>query len=247
MGILKQGNDQLWKILLSTFGQLSDNVYFILLLITTVYALATYWIIRKTKHNGVVLLTDSLFLLSVRYMIIRLPMIHKRIRLALGTCSGIILQSKTYLDSFQSASNTDSSGSASIAEYLYFLKDQSVLKNCEPVDMYKHLFSTLNSILKAPVFGTVYDTNGIQLNLLSLLVLIVILWICLTKKDILTDILWIFLLTISLFISNGVVFMMIARILIGRICIPAADDLLRKIFIGRNLPYSINAKRNLAK
>lgn len=247
MGILKQGNDQLWKILLSTFGQLSDNVYFILLLITTVYALATYWIIRKTKHNGVVLLTDSLFLLSVRYMIIRLPMIHKRIRLALGTCSGIILQSKTYLDSFQSASNTDSSGSASIAEYLYFLKDQSVLKNCEPVDMYKHLFSTLNSILKAPVFGTVYDTNGIQLNLLSLLVLIVILWICLTKKDILTDILWIFLLTISLFISNGVVFMMISRILIGRICIPAADDLLRKIFIGRNLPYSINAKRNLAK
>lgn len=247
MGILKQGNDQLWKILLSTFGQLSDNVYFILLLITTVYALATYWIIRKTKHNGVVLLTDSLFLLSVRYMIIRLPMIHKRIRLALGTCSGIILQSKTYLDSFQSASNTDSSGSASIAEYLYFLKDQSVLKNCEPVDMYKHLFSTLNSILKAPVFGTVYDTNGIQLNLLSLLVLIVILWICLTKKDILTDILWIFLLTISLFISNGVVFMMIARILIGRICIPAADDLLRKIFIEKNLPYSINAKRNLAK
>lgn len=52
MGILKQGNDQLWKILLSTFGQLSDNVYFILLLITTVYALATYWIIRKTKRKA---------------------------------------------------------------------------------------------------------------------------------------------------------------------------------------------------
>ena len=247
MGILKQGNDQLWKVLLSTFGQLSDNVYFILLLITTVYALAAYWIIRKTKRKGVVLLTDSLFFLSVRYMIIRLPMIHKRIRLALGTCSGIILQSKTYLDSFQSASKTDYSGSASIAEYLYFLKDQSVLKNCEPVDMYKHLFSTLNSILKAPVFGTVYDTNGIQLNLLTLLVLIVILWVCLTKKDTLTDIFWIFLLTASLFISIGVVFMMIARVLVGRICIPAADDFLRKIFIGRNLPYSINAKRNLAK
>lgn len=247
MGILKQGNDQLWKILLSTFGQLSDNVYFILLLITTVYALATYWIIRKTKRKGVVLFTDSLFFLSVRYMIIRLPMIHKRIRLALGTCSGIILQSKTYLDSFQSASNTDYSRSASIAEYLYFLKDQYVLKNCEPVDMYKHLFSTLNSILKAPVFGTVYDTNGIQLNLLTILVLSVILWICMTKKDTLTDIFWIFLLTASLFISNGVVFMMIARVLIGRICIPAADDLLRKIFIERNLPYSINAKRNLAK
>lgn len=247
MGILKQGNDQLWKILLSTFGQLSDNVYFILLLITTVYALATYWIIKKTKRKGVVLLTDSLFFLSVRYMIIRLPMIHKRIRLALGTCSGIILQSKTYLDSFQSASNTDYSGSASIAEYLYFLKDQSVLKNCEPVDMYKHLFSTLNSALKAPVFGTVYDTNGIQLNLLTILVLIVILWICLTKKDTLTDIFWIFLLAASLFISNGVVFMMIARVLVGRICIPAADNLLRKIFIERNLPYSINAKRNLAK
>lgn len=247
MGILKQGNDQLWKILLSTFGQLSDNVYFILLLITTVYALATYWIIRKIKRKGVVLLTDSLFFLSVRYMIIRLPMIHKRIRLALGTCSGIILQSKTYLDSFESASNTDYSESASIAEYLYFLKDQSVLKNCEPVDMYKHLFSTLNSILKAPVFGTVYDTNGIQLNLLTILVLIFILWICMTKKDTLTDIFWIFLLTASLFISNGVVFMMIARVLIGRICIPAADDLLRKIFIEKNLPYSINAKRNLAK
>ena len=247
MGILKQGNDQLWKILLSTFGQLSDNVYFILLLITTVYALATYWIIRKTKRKGLVLLTDSLFFLSVRYMIIRLPMIHKRIRLALGTCSGIILQSKTYLDSFQSASNTDYSVSASIAEYLYFLKDQSVLRNCEPVDMYKHLFSTLNSILKAPVFGTVYDTNGIQLNLLTIIVLIVILWICMTKKDTLTDIFWIFLLTASLFISNGVVFMMIARVLVGKICIPAADDFLRKIFIGRNLPYSINAKRNLAK
>lgn len=247
MGILKQGNDQLWKILLSTFGQLSDNVYFILLLITTVYALATYWIIRKTKRKRLVLLTDSLFFLSVRYMIIRLPMIHKRIRLALGTCSGIILQSKTYLDSFQSASNTDYSRSTSIAEYLYFLKDQSVLKNCEPVDMYKHLFSTLNSILKAPVFGTVYDTNGIQFNLLTILVLIVILWICMTKKDTLTDIFWIFLLTASLFISNGVVFMMIARVLVGKICIPAADDFLRKIFIGRNLPYSINAKRNLAK
>ena len=157
MGLLKEINDTVWEFLLNLLKPLSDNVAIDILAISILYMIVIMGIRIKRNKFHVFNITDFIFVTSVGYMVERLPMIHKRIHLALTTVTNIISSSSIYSDAFTLVTNIPASNTSKAARYLYFLKDHSKLQYTEPIDLYKHLFRTLDKVRKIPLLGGVHE------------------------------------------------------------------------------------------
>lgn len=157
MGLLKEINDTVWEFLLNLLKPLSDNVAIDILAISILYMIVIMGIRIKRNKLHVFNITDFIFVTSVGYMVERLPMIHKRIHLALTTVTGIISSSSIYSDAFTHVTNIPASNTSKAARYLYFLKDHSKLQYTEPMDLYKHLFRTLDKVRKIPLLGNAHE------------------------------------------------------------------------------------------
>lgn len=192
MELLKTANDAAWSQLLGFFGGLYDNVLFNILEMTAVYfilivCLRIFIFKKKTAFSFV----DFGYVLSVAYMVERLPMIHHRIHLALSTVSGIILQSSSYSDAFFHTTGIEAKSSKVIAEYLYYCTDQSTLLQTEPADMYLHLFRTLDQTRGMSFLGEVHQNCFGKWNVLFIItvaVMVIMFLIAITrinKKEIL--------------------------------------------------------------
>ena len=157
MGLLKEINDTVWKFLLDLLKPLSDNVAIDILAISVLYMIVIMWIRFKRMKLHVFNITDFIFVTSVGYMVERLPMIHKRIHLALTTVTKIISSSSIYSDAFTHVTNIPVSNTSKVARYLYFLNDHGKLQYTEPMDLYRHLFRTLDKVRKIPLLGNVHE------------------------------------------------------------------------------------------
>ena len=133
MGLLKEINDTVWKFLLDLLKPLSDNVAIDILAISILYMIVIMWIRIKRMKLHVFNITDFIFVTSVGYMVERLPMIHKRIHLALTTVTKIISSSSIYSDAFTHVTNIPVSNTPKVARYLYFLNDHGKLQYTEPM------------------------------------------------------------------------------------------------------------------
>lgn len=157
MGLLKEINDTVWEFLLNLLKPLSDNVAIDILAISILYMIVIMGIRIKRNKLHVFNITDFIFVTSVGYMVERLPMIHKRIHLALTTVTDIINSSSIYSDAFEHVTNIPASNTSKAARYLYFLNDHSKLQYTEPIDLYNHLFRTLDKVRKIPLLGSVHE------------------------------------------------------------------------------------------
>lgn len=154
---------------------LTDNVSLAIFL-TSFIAAALCLIFRRKllKTKRLFGVPESLYVLSVAHMVSRLPMIHERIHTALSTTAGIILQSNTYMDTFQQISGIQDLTSKNIASYLYF-NDLSVFKHAEPNMLYEHLTKTLNETRSLLFFWEVHEKIWIPALIIMAVVLAVLL------------------------------------------------------------------------
>lgn len=182
MGLLKEINDSIWEYIIEILSHISDNVYFIIVFSSFIFVLLSVCIkikiLNKKKIN--IMPFDPVamtFTLSVSYMIERLPMIHPRLNLALGTVSGIIQSSTTYADSFKKLTGITTEQSVNIVSYLYDLSEAGREKwNCQPEELYNSLFSTFDKIRKWFMFPdiqkNVYTSTFMIITMIIFLLLI---------------------------------------------------------------------------
>lgn len=171
--------DWLGSNIFQILSTISDNVGINIIILTAVFSIMASIIVNKTKRSQAVPLgpCSMLFSLFVNYLIERLPMIHSRMHLALSTVSSIIQLSEDYTDSFETASGISAQKSSSIASFLYYLPEKSRENwNCNPDDLYNHLFKTMDEIREMWIFPDVHQpvlhTWAIAISILFLMCLI---------------------------------------------------------------------------
>ena len=148
-------NRTIWKIIFRLFDPVSDNVWLVIGLTAFLFSGIMLFVRWKLKiRTYVFLLPEWIVTISTAYMIHRLPMVHERLQLALSTVSGIILESSTYQEAFQSVTGLANLTGERIASCLYFASEPFYP---EPTVMYEHLFGTLDQIRKAPVLGEIHE------------------------------------------------------------------------------------------
>lgn len=212
MGLLKEINDTVWKFLLDLLKPLSDNVAIDILAISVLYMIVIMWIRIKRMKLHVFNITDFIFVTSVGYMVERLPMIHKRIHLALTTVTKIISSSSIYSDAFTHVTNIPVSNTSKVARYLYFLNDYGKLQYTEPMDLYRHLFRTLDKVRKIPLLGNVHEKcfGILSAMFIFMIAMLVLLFMINIAKCSIKAILWCFVQGIFLILltrwSNGAAF-----------------------------------------
>lgn len=142
-----------WDNIFSFFNIVSDNVYFVLLLLSGITAIVMFTmqiiISKTTKYKPRIIFgpISMLILYFVGDVTTNLPVLHPRMNLALSTTAGIIQQSNTYLTNFESVSGLKVKSSRTIAEFLYNLSStEKALWKCEPQTLYQSLFETMDQI-----------------------------------------------------------------------------------------------------
>ncbi len=207
MELLKKANDTLWIYILNLCNIVSDNVAYSIMMTTILFVGIMYIIRRKIfKSNSIFFLPEFTYILSVSYMVERLPLIHTRIHKALSTIAGILLQSEDYMHGFVTVSKLDNPNSKKIAQYLYY-SHADIFTNTYPNELYEHLFETLNDIRRIFfIFGNVHEATWIY-PVLGFVILICIIQLCQknTYKDfIILSLQVLFLIYIST-VNNGAV------------------------------------------
>ena len=192
MGLLGTINDVIWKHILSAYSIITDNVYFVILMTSVVFGIIMV-IFKVYLYNKFDWKVDTfgpislLFTLSVGYMVERIPMIHERMNLALGTVSDIIQSSDTYSSAFEAASHIDAYKSVDIASYLYNLPEAARESwACGPKMLYDSLFRTFDDIRGGWILPDVHQSSTGIVGI-GIMVLVIVLITCIvllaTKKE----------------------------------------------------------------
>lgn len=152
--------DWLGSNVLKILSNISDNVGINIIILTAVFSIIASMIVNKIKQIPSIPLgpCSMLFSLFINYLVERLPMIHSRMHLALSTVSSIIQLSEDYTNSFEAASGISAENSSSIASFLYYLPQKTRESwECNPDDLYSHLFKTMDQIRDMWIFPDVHQ------------------------------------------------------------------------------------------
>ena len=155
-------NDLVWKWVFDFSKPISDNVAVVIIVTSFLVAVLAVTVRRCLLHrSNLFFIPEGIFLLSVSYMVHRLPMIHERLHTALSTAVGILQQSDIYTDAFEHISGTIAENSRNIARYLYF-SDGAEFKHVQPEMLYEHLFGTLDEIRNLLHFWAVHENDWVS-------------------------------------------------------------------------------------
>lgn len=166
-----------WKTIFTIFRITTDNVFLVIFFTSVLFAFCMFLFRKKfVKHSYVFLLPEWIYLISVGYMVHRLPLIHERLQTALATVSNIILSSKTYSSDFQNISGIKELSSENIASYIYFVEKPF---SAEPEMLFDKCFSTLDQIRRLPFLGEVHKScfGSFTGMFLIMTIVILLIWI----------------------------------------------------------------------
>ena len=187
MELLRMYNDILWKYIYRVFSIFTDNIPLILFIlafcIAPIIVFIRTHIIKKQYLCGII---EPILCCSVNYAMIRTPMIHPRMNLALSVTSDIIYVSDTYKNTFANIFDINEvTGTKDIAMRLYHatVGKRDILVNSNPTELYRHFFSTFDSIMSCPFVENITSNSISIINGVLTLLLILILSISLNKNS----------------------------------------------------------------
>lgn len=212
-------NDSFWGVLFQAVKPITDNVGFVIILYSIFFGILfsgiSFLCRKKTAHFLGIF--DGLYLLSIFYMLKRLPLIHVRIHKALSTVSSIILASFGYTANFNEASGLSVTKPSEIVYFLYGQSQEELYKltSIRPVMLYQKFYSTLK---KTRSFIGYYVDAKIHLGLYTFLFVAIFFFTIFSLRKAnrilsLSLLIQIIIICLSLFSRNGCILALFVLIL----------------------------------
>lgn len=179
--------DQAGSFCLNALSHFTDRMGIQIAILTTLFAIFLRMTVYKIRRipNVPFGLFPMMFACWIQYLIDRMPMIHSRMHLALSTTAGLIQASEDYLASFAEQSGLHGKSSAEIASFLYYLgKEEREAWNCNPQDLYTHLFRTMDKIRGMGVLPDIHESLwGTWALILPILMILFLVFAATEKKN----------------------------------------------------------------
>lgn len=118
-------NDCFWKFFYTSSRNLCDNAWFLVIIFAAVWAVLTaVFSICIRKQTVFPALLGLAGLWSTDAMLRHLPLLHHRLKTALATASGIVMQSESYKMSFHRLTGTMPESASDIVYYLWYASEK---------------------------------------------------------------------------------------------------------------------------